>query len=64
MPIVKWIRHAARMENDVSCRKITVSQQQGSRKKGRYALIWLHSRLKRHENFEVTDCLNTEDSDL
>jgi hypothetical protein len=34
------------MEEDSPCKKITFSQPEGSRKKGRPTLRWLHSVLK------------------
>jgi hypothetical protein len=32
---LKWLGHTARMEDNAPCKKITFSQQEGSRKKGR-----------------------------
>ena len=44
----KWLGHTctARMKDNAPCRKITFSQPEGSRKKGRPGLRWLDSVLK------------------
>jgi hypothetical protein len=42
---LKWLGHIARMEDDAPCKKITFSQPEGSRKKGRPKLRWLDSVL-------------------
>jgi hypothetical protein len=41
------------MEDNVPCRKITFSQPEGSRKKGRPGLRWLDSALKDLKTLEV-----------
>jgi hypothetical protein len=46
VPRLKWSGHIARMQDNVPCRKITFSQPEGSRKKGRPGLRWLDSVLK------------------
>ena len=43
---LKWLGQTAKMEDNVSCRKITFSQPEGSRKKGRLRLRWLDSIVK------------------
>jgi hypothetical protein len=37
---LKWLGHIAGMEDNVPCMKITFSQPEGSRKKGRPILRW------------------------
>ena len=49
---LKWLRHTARKQHDVPCRKIT-SQPEGGRKKGRPRLRWLDSVLKDLKTLEV-----------
>jgi hypothetical protein len=43
---IRWLRHLIRMEENSPCKKITFSQPEGSRKKGRPKLRWLDSVLK------------------
>jgi hypothetical protein len=43
---LEWLGHIARMEDNAPCKKITFSQPEGSRKKGRPKLRWLDSVLK------------------
>jgi hypothetical protein len=50
---LKWLGHTAKMEDNVSCRKITFFQSEGSRKKGRLRLKWLDSVLKDLKTLEV-----------
>jgi hypothetical protein len=50
---LKWLRHIVKMEDYVPCRKITISQPEGSRKKGRPGLRWLGSLLKGLKTFKV-----------
>jgi hypothetical protein len=40
---LKWLGHVARTEDNVPSRKITFSQPEGSRKRGRPRLRWLDS---------------------
>jgi hypothetical protein len=49
----------ARMEDNAPCRKITFSQPEGSRKKGRPKLRWLDSVLKDHKTLKVTEWWRT-----
>jgi hypothetical protein len=44
--MLRWIGHLFRMEEKSSCKKITFSQPEGSRKMGRPKLRWLDSVLK------------------
>jgi hypothetical protein len=46
--------HIARMEDNAPCKKITFSQPEGSRKKGRSKLRWLDSVLKDFKILTVT----------
>jgi hypothetical protein len=48
------------MEDNAPCKKITFSQTEGSRKKGRPKLRWLHSVLKDLKMLTVT----AQDRDL
>jgi hypothetical protein len=43
---IRWLGHLVRMEENSPCKKITFSQPEGSRKKGRSKLRWLDSVLK------------------
>jgi hypothetical protein len=43
---IRWLGHLVRMEKNSLCKKITFSQPEGSRKKGRLKLRWLDSVLK------------------
>jgi hypothetical protein len=43
---IRWLGHLVRMEENSPCKKITFSQPEGSRKKGRPKLKWLDSVLK------------------
>jgi len=50
---LKWLVHIVRMEDSVPFVKITFSQPEGSRKKGRPRLRWLDLVLKYLKNLEV-----------
>jgi hypothetical protein len=43
---IGWLGHLVRMEEKSPCKKITTSQPEGSRKKGRLKLRWIDSVLK------------------
>jgi hypothetical protein len=43
---IRWLGHLVRMEENSPCKKITFSQTEGSRKKGKTKLRWLDSVLK------------------
>ena len=43
---LKWLGHTAKIEDNVPRKKITFSQPEDSRKKGRPGLRWLDSVLK------------------
>ena len=49
---LKWLRHTARKQHNVPCRKIT-SQPECGRKKGKPRLRWLDSVLKDLKALEV-----------
>jgi hypothetical protein len=51
---LKWSGHVARMEDNAPCKKITFSQPEGSRKKGRPKLRWPDSVLKDLKMLTVT----------
>jgi hypothetical protein len=51
--LLKWLGHIEKMEDNVPCRKITFSQIEGSRKKGRPRLRWLDLVLKDLKILEV-----------
>jgi hypothetical protein len=62
---LKWLGHIVRMEDNAPCKKITFSQPEGSRKKGRPKLRWLDSVLKDLKILKVTACWRTaQDRDL
>jgi hypothetical protein len=42
----RWLGHLVRMEENSPCKKMTSSQLEGSRKKGRPKLRWLDSVIK------------------
>jgi hypothetical protein len=42
----RWLGYLVRMEENSPCKKITLLQPEGSRKKGRPKLRWLYSVLK------------------
>jgi len=50
---LKWLGHIVRIEDNVPFMKITFSQPEGSRKKGRPRLRWLDSVLKYLKTLEV-----------
>jgi hypothetical protein len=50
---LKWLGHITRMEDNVPCMKITFSQPESSKKKGRSILRRLDSVLKDLKNLEV-----------
>ena len=50
---LRWLGHTARMEDNVPCRKVTFSQPEGSRKKGRTRFRWLVSVLEDLRTLEV-----------
>jgi hypothetical protein len=43
---LKWLGHIRRMDESLLCRKLTFSQLEGSRKKGRQTLRWLDEQLQ------------------
>jgi hypothetical protein len=43
---IRWLGYLVRMEENSPCKKVTFSQPEGSRKKGRPKLRWLDSVLK------------------
>jgi hypothetical protein len=43
---IRWLGHLVRMEENSPCKKITFSQPEGSRKKGKPKLRWFDSVLK------------------
>ena len=49
----KWLGHMARMEGNAHCSKITFFKPEGSRKKQRPRLRWLHSVLRDVKTLEV-----------
>jgi hypothetical protein len=49
---LRWLGHLVRMEENLPCKKISFSQPEGSRKKGRPKLRWLDS-LKRSKVMKV-----------
>jgi hypothetical protein len=49
---LRWLGHLVRMEENLPCKKITFSQPESSRKKGRPKLRWLDS-LKRSKVMKV-----------
>jgi hypothetical protein len=51
---LKYLGHIARIEDNAPCKKITFSQPDGSRQKGRPKLRWLHSVLKDLKILKVT----------
>jgi hypothetical protein len=51
---LKWSGHVARMEDNAPSKKITFSQPEGSRKKGRPQLRWPDSVLKDLKMLTVT----------
>jgi hypothetical protein len=62
---LKWLGGTARMEDNVPCTKITFSQLEGSRKKGRPRLGWLDLVLRDHKTLEVNAWWNkARDRDL
>jgi hypothetical protein len=50
---IRWIGHLVRMEENSPCKKIIFSQPEGSRKKERPKLRWLHSVLKYVKTLKV-----------
>jgi hypothetical protein len=51
---LEWLGYLARMEDNATCKKVTFSQPEGSRKKGRPKLRWLDSVLKDLKMLTVT----------
>jgi hypothetical protein len=51
---LKWLGHIARMEDNAPCKKITFSQPEDSRKKGKPKLRWPDSVLKDLKILTVT----------
>jgi hypothetical protein len=51
---LKWLGHTVRMKDNAPCKKITFSQPEGSRKKGRPKLRWPDSVLKDLKILTVT----------
>jgi hypothetical protein len=43
---IRWLGHLVRMEENSPCKKISFSQPEGSRRKGRPKLRWFDSVLK------------------
>jgi hypothetical protein len=43
---IRWLGHLVRMEANSPFKKVTFSQPEGSRRKGRHKLRWLDSVLK------------------
>jgi hypothetical protein len=61
---LKWLGHVVSIE-DKPCKKITFSQPEGSRKKARPKVRWLHSVLKDLKILTVTAWWRTaQDRDL
>jgi len=50
---LKWLGHIARMEDNVPCMKINLSQPERSRKKGMSRIRWLDSASKEIKILEV-----------
>jgi hypothetical protein len=43
---IRWLGHLFRMKENSPCKKITFSQPEGTREKGRHKLRWFDSVLK------------------
>jgi hypothetical protein len=62
---LKYLGHIARMEDNAPCKKITFSQREDSRKKGRPQLRWPDSVLKDLKILTVRVwCRSGQDRDL
>jgi hypothetical protein len=51
---LKWLGHIRKMDESLLCRKLTFTQLEGSRKKGRPKLRWLDDVLQDLKIVKVT----------
>jgi hypothetical protein len=62
---ISWLGHLVRTEENSTCKKITFSQSEGSRKKGRPKLRWLDRVLKAVKLLKVeTWCKKARDRNI
>jgi hypothetical protein len=50
----KWLGHIRRIDESTLCKKLTLSQLEGSRKKGRPKLMWLDDVLEDFKTLKLT----------